>query len=52
MAESLSIRLQPQSVDIIERIAEKRRENDGIKDSKSRIVAEAVKKLADQELKG
>lgn len=52
MAESLSIRIQPQSVEMIERIAEKRMNEDGIKDSKSRIVAEAVKKLADQELQG
>lgn len=45
MAESLSIKLQPQTVNSIEKIAETRL-NRGIKDSKSRIVAEAVADLA------
>lgn len=50
MAESLSIRLQPQSVETIEKIAEKRLSENGIKDSKTRIIAEAVSKLAKEEL--
>lgn len=45
MAESLSIKLQPQTISSIEKIAEARL-NRGIKDSKSRIVAEAVADLA------
>jgi len=50
MAESLSIRLQPQTVESVERIAEKRLEKKGIKDSKARIIAEAVSEFAKKEL--
>ena len=49
MSDSLSIRLQPQTVDALKKIAEKRLE-EGVKDSKARIVAEAVAKLAKKEL--
>jgi predicted transcriptional regulator len=49
MSESLSIRLQPQTVDTIAKIADKRLD-EGVKDSKARIVAEAVAKLAKDEL--
>lgn len=49
MADSLSIRLQPQCVETIEKIAKKRL-GEGIKDSKSRIIAEAVAGLAKEEL--
>ena len=49
MAESLSIKLQPQTISSIEKIAEARL-NRGIKDSKSRIVAEAVADLAQKVL--
>lgn len=49
MAESLSIRLQPKSVETIEKIAEKRLSENGVKDSKTRIIAEAVNKLAKEE---
>lgn len=49
MSDSLSIRLQPQTVDAVTKIAEKRLD-EGVKDSKARIVAEAVAKLAKEEL--
>lgn len=49
MSDSLSIRLQPQTVDAVMKIAEKRLD-EGVKDSKARIVAEAVAKLAKEEL--
>lgn len=49
MAEALSIRMQPQCVDNVDKIAQKRI-SEGIKDSRSRIVAEAVSLLAKKEL--
>lgn len=49
MAESLSIRIQPKSVETIEKIVVKRLEENGLKDSKTRIIAEAVNKLAKEE---
>ena len=49
MPESLSIKLQPQTISSIEKIAEARL-NRGIKDRKSRIVAEAVADLAQKVL--
>ena len=52
MAESLSIRLQPQTVDTVEEIVSKRLSENGIKDSKTRVIAEAVQKLAKEELNG
>jgi len=52
MAESLSIRLQPQTVDVVEEIVSKRLAENGIKDSKTRVIAEAVQKLAKEELNG
>lgn len=50
MAESMSIRLQPQTVETVEKIIDKRI-SEGIKDSKTRIVAEAVAQLGQRELK-
>lgn len=50
MAESKSIRLQPQTVETVEKIIYKRI-NEGIKDSKTRIIAEAVAQLGQRELK-
>lgn len=52
MSESMSVRLQPQSVKAIEDIAKKRLQDNGVKDSKTRIIAEAVAKLAKEELDG
>lgn len=52
MAESLSIRLQPQTVETVEKIISKRFDDNGIKDSKTRVIAEAVNKLSKEELDG
>lgn len=48
MAKPLSIRLQPQCVDTLDRIAQKRLD-EGVKDSKARLVAEAVALLSNKE---
>ena len=49
MAESLSIKLQPQTISSIDKIAEARL-NRGIKDSQPRLVAQAVADLAQKVL--
>lgn len=49
MTKSLSIRLQPNTVSSIEKIANKRYTENGVKDSKTRIIAEAVSKLEKEE---
>lgn len=48
MAKPLSVRLQPQCVDALDKIAQKRLE-DGVRDSKARLVAEAVALLSNKE---
>lgn len=50
MADYRAVNVQPQCIETIEKIIEKRFDENGIKDSKTRIVSEAVKKLADEEL--
>lgn len=44
------VRLQPQTAELVGKILKKRLDNDGVRDSKTRIVAQAVKNLADKEL--
>lgn len=49
-AKGKSITLQQQCVEMIERIQQKRFNENNIKDSKTRIISEAVNELAKKEL--
>lgn len=49
-AQGKSITLQQQCVEMIERIQQKRFNENNIKDSKTRIISEAVNELAKKEL--
>lgn len=52
MAEYQAVNVQSKCMEMIEKIIDKRIEQTGLKDTKTRIVTEAVKKLADEELNG
>ena len=47
---SEAVTLQPIASKLIERIIAKRLEATGIKDSKARVISEALRNLADKEL--
>lgn len=50
--DSQFLKMQPATAKLVNDIKEKRLEKDNVKDSKARIVAEAVNLLAEKELNG
>lgn len=50
--ETQSVKIPKKSIELVEKISSTRESRYGIKDSKTRIITEAVKELADKELDG
>lgn len=48
----ITVNLQANFGEMVDKIIEKRAEMNGFKDTKTRVVSEAIKKLADEELNG
>ena len=47
--ETQSVKIHKKSIELVTKISESRESKYGIKDSKTRIITEAVRKLADTE---